>query len=143
MLTRTRWIAQDIPAESMDAGIKWADDEGFEWQTFPEYMDALDKLHYSADITAMISHGQVRSWVLGDRCNEADKPGGPTASPLTFEEKQVRIYTTPPAPFSTGCSAARDLRHIAAAAGMRRRCERSDRGRSDWFFDQPLRWSPR
>jgi N-acyl-D-amino-acid deacylase len=80
---------EDIPAESMDAGIKWADDDGFEWETFPEYMDALDKLHYSADITAMISHGQVRSWVMGDRCNDADKPGGPIASPLTYEEKQA------------------------------------------------------
>ena len=38
----------------------------------------------------MISHGQVRSWVMGhERCNLADKPGGPLSHPLTLEEKQA------------------------------------------------------
>ena len=38
----------------------------------------------------MISHGQVRQWVMGhERCNLSDKPGGPVSHPLTLEEKQA------------------------------------------------------
>ena len=34
---------EDIPAESIDAGVKWEVD-GVEWESYPEYLDALDKL---------------------------------------------------------------------------------------------------
>ena len=38
----------------------------------------------------MISHGQVRQWVMGhERCNLSDKPGGPVSHPLTLEEKHA------------------------------------------------------
>jgi N-acyl-D-aspartate/D-glutamate deacylase len=79
---------EDIPAESIDAGVKWEVD-GVEWESYPEYLDALDKLSYACDITSLVSHGQVRSWVMGgERCNLADKPGGPLSHPLTHEEKE-------------------------------------------------------
>ena len=55
---------EDIPAESIDAGVQW-EVNGVEWETYPEYLDALDKLSFACDVTSMISHGQVRSWVMG------------------------------------------------------------------------------
>lgn len=79
---------EDIPAESIDAGTKWVVD-GMEWESYPEYLDALDKLSYAIDLCSLVSHGQVRQWVLGHaRCNLADKPGGPLAAPLTQQEKE-------------------------------------------------------
>ena len=33
-----------------------------------------------------IAHGPVRAYVLGERCNDSDKPGGPFKYPVTDEE---------------------------------------------------------
>lgn len=35
---------EDIPAESIDAGVKWEVD-GVEWESYPEYLDALVSIH--------------------------------------------------------------------------------------------------
>ncbi len=42
-----------------------------DWETFPEYMDALEKLPRTVDVACHVPHGAVRAYVLGDR----EKPG--------------------------------------------------------------------
>ena len=37
---------EDIPGSALSAGIRW------EWETFPEYLDALDRLPKLLDIGA-------------------------------------------------------------------------------------------
>src|SRR3546814_17561897 len=43
----------------------------WDWETFPEYMDALEKLPRTVDVACHVPHGAVRAYVLGDR----EKPG--------------------------------------------------------------------
>lgn len=73
---------EDIPLGSMDAGMVW------EWETFPEYMDALRRREFAIDIGTFIAHGPVRAFVLGKRANVSDKPGGPVNDPVTLEEME-------------------------------------------------------
>ena len=52
---------EDIPGAAMTEGIKW------DWQSFPEYLDALDKRKRVIDLGAQIGHGALRAFVMGDR----------------------------------------------------------------------------
>jgi N-acyl-D-aspartate/D-glutamate deacylase len=56
---------EDIPGSALAEGISW------EWETFPEYLDALEKLPRSVDVATHVPHGAVRAYVLGDR----ERPG--------------------------------------------------------------------
>lgn len=71
---------EDIPGTALHEGIQW------EWETFPEYLDALGKRQYGCDIAVMIGHGGVRTWVMGKRANVSDLPGGPEKDPVTDDE---------------------------------------------------------
>ena len=52
---------EDIPGTALAEGIEW------EWETFPEYLDALDRRHWTVDVGTQIPHGAVRAYVMGDR----------------------------------------------------------------------------
>ncbi|QSB43765.1 D-aminoacylase [Tsuneonella flava] len=56
---------EDIPGTALAEGMKW------NWETFPEYLDALEKLPRTVDVGTHVPHGAVRAYVLGDR----EKPG--------------------------------------------------------------------
>ncbi|MFK7916873.1 MAG: amidohydrolase family protein [Ilumatobacter sp.] len=61
---------EDIPGSAMTEGMSW------EWESFEEFLDALDRRHYAIDLGAQIAHGPVRGYVMGDRGanNEAATP---------------------------------------------------------------------
>ena len=71
---------EDIPLGAMDQGIKW------EWETFPQYLDALAQKEFAIDIGAMVGHGPVRAYVMGQRANVSDRPGGPKNDPVRPDE---------------------------------------------------------
>lgn len=52
---------EDIPGAAMTEGIQW------DWTTFPEYLDALDKKELVMDIGTQVPHGAVRGYVMGER----------------------------------------------------------------------------
>ena len=52
---------EDIPGAVLEAGIDWS------WETFPEYLDALDRMDRTIDIATQVPHGSVRAYVMGDR----------------------------------------------------------------------------
>ncbi len=56
---------EDIPGTALAEGMKW------DWETFPEYLDALDRLPRTVDVGTHVPHGAVRAYVLGDR----ERPG--------------------------------------------------------------------
>ena len=64
---KEEWLVQlmegveDIPGTALHEGINW------EWETFPEYLDAIDKRRYAVDVAAYVPHGAVRGYVMGDR----------------------------------------------------------------------------
>ena len=50
---------EDIPGAALAEGIDW------QWETFPEYLDALEKKPRAIDIGAQVPHGPVRAYVMG------------------------------------------------------------------------------
>jgi N-acyl-D-amino-acid deacylase len=52
---------EDIPGSALAEGIRW------DWETFPEYLDALDKDKRVMDVAAQVPHGSVRAYVMGER----------------------------------------------------------------------------
>ena len=73
---RHQWLislmegVEDIPGTALAEGMKW------DWETFPEYLDSLERMPRSIDVGTHVPHGAVRAYVLGDR----EMPGAvPTA----------------------------------------------------------------
>ncbi|MFM5916345.1 MAG: N-acyl-D-amino-acid deacylase family protein [Novosphingobium sp.] len=56
---------EDIPGTALAEGMKW------DWETFPEYLDALERMPRAIDIGTHVPHGAVRAYVLGER----ERPG--------------------------------------------------------------------
>ena len=54
---------EDIPGTALAEGIDW------QWETFPEYLDAIERKPRAIDVGAHVPHGAVRAYVLGERCN--------------------------------------------------------------------------
>src|ERR1700684_2775452 len=66
-LDRHDWLiglmegVEDIPGAALSAGIEW------EWETFPQYLDAVDAAPKSIDVGTQVPHGAVRGFVMGER----------------------------------------------------------------------------
>jgi N-acyl-D-aspartate/D-glutamate deacylase len=58
---------EDIPGTALAEGLTW------DWETFPEYLDALDRRRFSMDVGAQLPHAALRAYVMGDRGREHDK----------------------------------------------------------------------
>ncbi|MEQ8990880.1 MAG: amidohydrolase family protein [Pseudomonadales bacterium] len=52
---------EDIPGAVLAAGIGW------QWETFPEYLDFLGSRQYDMDLGAQLPHGALRVYVMGQR----------------------------------------------------------------------------
>lgn len=53
--------AEDISPAAMEAGIKWT------WETFPEYLDTLERLPKGINYAAYLGHSALRTYVMGQR----------------------------------------------------------------------------
>jgi N-acyl-D-aspartate/D-glutamate deacylase len=52
---------EDIPGTALSEGIQW------EWESFPEFLDALERRQFAVDIGTQVPHGAVRVFVMGER----------------------------------------------------------------------------
>jgi N-acyl-D-amino-acid deacylase len=52
---------EEIPGSALAAGIRW------DWESFPEYLDALDRKPRDIDVAAFLPHAPVRVYVMGRR----------------------------------------------------------------------------
>ena len=63
---------EDIPGPVLHQGLDW------QWESFAEYLDTLDRRKRDIDICALLPHAAVRVFVMGDRAvalenaNQAD-----------------------------------------------------------------------
>lgn len=58
---------EDIPGTALHEGIDWS------WESFPEYLDALEKMPRSVDVATQVPHGAVRAYVMGKRGADNEK----------------------------------------------------------------------
>jgi N-acyl-D-amino-acid deacylase len=64
---RRNWLiglmegVEDIPGSALSAGIQWA------WESFPEFLDALESVPKAIDVGTQVPHGPIRAYVMADR----------------------------------------------------------------------------
>ena len=92
---------EDIPGTALHEGIDW------KWESFPEYLDALEGRQYAMDVGTQVPHGAVRAYVMGER--------GAKNEPATPEdiEGQAAIVKEAIAAGALGFSMSRTIVHRA------------------------------
>ena len=61
MVMRNLERAEDISPQAMEAGIRW------NWTTFPEYLDAVERLPKGINYAAYMGHSALRTHIMGER----------------------------------------------------------------------------
>jgi N-acyl-D-aspartate/D-glutamate deacylase len=61
---------EDIPGTALAEGISWG------WESFPDYMNVLDRMPHTIDFLAHVPHDALRVYVMGERAvhDEAANP---------------------------------------------------------------------
>ncbi len=62
---------EDIPGTALHEGLQW------DWETFPEYLDALQRQPRTIDVGTHLPHAALRAYVMGDRGADLDEHPGP------------------------------------------------------------------
>ncbi|MCO6419032.1 amidohydrolase family protein [Siccirubricoccus sp. KC 17139] len=58
---------EEIPGIALAEGLKW------NWESFPDYLDALDGMQRTIDIGAQIPHHPLRVYVMGERAIKLER----------------------------------------------------------------------
>lgn len=61
LLVRLMEGVEDIPGAALHEGLPWA------WESFPEYLDFLDKRRFDMDVGTQLPHAALRVYVMGQR----------------------------------------------------------------------------
>jgi N-acyl-D-aspartate/D-glutamate deacylase len=56
--------AEDISAVALEQGIDWT------WETFPQYLDAVERMPKGINYAAYVGHSALRTWAMGERAFE-------------------------------------------------------------------------
>ena len=73
---------EDIPGTALAEGLTW------DWETFPDYIAALQRREWTMDVGTQVAHAPLRAYVMGER--GADPNEVPTADELTTMTRAVR-----------------------------------------------------
>jgi N-acyl-D-amino-acid deacylase len=90
---------EDIPGTVLAEGINW------QWESFPEYLDALEKMPRALDVGAQIPHSALRTYVMGERGVTHDE-----ATPADIKE-MVRLVDEGLRAGALGFSTSRTMIH--------------------------------
>ena len=75
---------EDIPGTALHEGIDW------QWESFPEYLDALEAMPRTMDIAAQVPHAALRAYVLGEDCHRDDLTADEVARMAELTAEAVR-----------------------------------------------------
>jgi N-acyl-D-amino-acid deacylase len=99
LLIRVMEGVEDIPGIVMAEGISWG------WETFPQYLDVIERRHADVDFAAQVPHAPVRIYVMGQR--------GADREPALAEDiaKMAAIVTEGVEAGALGFSTSRSILH--------------------------------
>jgi N-acyl-D-aspartate/D-glutamate deacylase len=106
MLVKVMEGVEDIPEVVMTEGVPW------NWESFPEYLDALDKRRADIDFAAQIAHGPVRVHVMGQRGADREPPTEADMAEMT------RIVAEAVKAGAIGVSTSRSMAHRAVDGSL-------------------------
>ena len=106
---------EDIPGSAMVEGLQW------NWESFPDYLDAIEAMPRMVDIGTQIGHGPLRAFVMGER-GAANEPATEddlcemarlvaealTAGALGFSTSRTPIHRSAQGELVPGTTAAAD-----------------------------------
>ncbi|HKT53853.1 MAG TPA: amidohydrolase family protein [Caulobacteraceae bacterium] len=90
---------EDIPGEVLSAGLPW------NWETFPDYLNALDRRQYDVDFAVLLPHSPMRVYVMGQRAIDLEPAN---------EDDRMRMRAITRAAMEAGAvgfSTSRDIFH--------------------------------
>ncbi|QXZ08501.1 amidohydrolase family protein [Comamonas sp. Y33R10-2] len=90
---------EDIPDTALHEGLPWT------WESFPQYLQALDQRCYDIDIAALLPHGPLRVYAMGKRAVRREQA---TAADLQAMQQLVRQGL---AAGAVGLSTSRTMAH--------------------------------
>ena len=75
---------EDIPGSALNEGIDW------DWESFPEYLDALDKTPRAIDVAAQVPHAALRAYVMGERAHDQEATADDIQAMSSLAEEGLR-----------------------------------------------------
>ncbi|NML92253.1 amidohydrolase family protein [Novosphingobium sp. TW-4] len=106
MLVKLMEGVEDIPEVVMTQGLPW------NWETFPEYLDALDERQLDIDVATQLPHSALRVFVMGER---ALRQEAPTAEDL---EKMRALVAEAITKGAFGVTTSRNMMHRTKAGEL-------------------------
>src|SRR5580704_9538833 len=94
---------EDIPGAVLDEGIEWT------WESFGEYLDAVEQRPHDIDLCAQLPHGALRLYVMGERAARLEE-----ATPEDTAAMR-RLTTEALRDGAIGFSTSRTLNHRTAS----------------------------
>lgn len=115
---------EDVPRDAILGGMPW------DWQSYPEYLDSVQRMRPALNIVGMVGHCAVRYNVMGER-SLGDEPATPdelarmsdvvaesiAGGAVGFSTSRILLHTIPDGRYVPGTLAPLD-EYLAVADGM-------------------------
>ncbi|MFN3237427.1 MAG: N-acyl-D-amino-acid deacylase family protein, partial [Pseudomonadales bacterium] len=97
---------EEIPETAMNEGLPWT------WESFADYLNAVDSLPHDIDVAALVPHGPLRVFVMGERGVNRE-----AATPEDIEQMQALLKECIAAG-AVGFSTSRTLVHRSSSGEL-------------------------